>query len=280
MTHARLTHPDRGELPFYQGQSDESSTQAVANIANELGVDRPSLVHTETREGERQIRARVTGPRRARNDPDTDDWQQALANYVDLLESHVDEFQGDGYTLVDDELDIEKQVILESVEWSLTPGQPYDLEYTANLVVGRGTFESESIDRRNPTVNDGMDVMLRVDGVDLPGFRDLQVSRSVGVSPNAVFDRDSAENNDAVLDEGVQQTLTFEGIHVGTPAERANAHDALDNLVATADPITLETRFPGYSLEGFVTAYGPTQESRFAGEMNHFAFEFVEGTRA
>ena len=280
MADARLTHPTRGTLPFHQRQSDESSIQAVASIANELGVDRRSLVHTETREGERSIRGRVTGRRRAANDPDTDDWVQALANYVGELEAHVDEFQGDGYTLEDDLLDIQKQGILEKIEWERNPGQPFDLQYEATFTVGQGTMGAEPITDLSPTVNDGMDVLLRIDGVDLPGFRDLRVSKSVGIEPKGVFDRDSAENNDIVMTEGVQRSLVFEGTHTGTASARATASNTLENLVATKDSVTLETRFPGYSIEGFVNAYGPTQESRFGDEMNHYRVEFVEGTRA
>lgn len=279
MTGARLTHPTRSTLPFHQRQSDEQTTEAVANIANELGVDRPSLVQTETREVDRQIRGRVTAPRRSR-DSGTADWVQSLADYVDLLESHVDEYQGFGYTLEDDDLNISKKCVLESVEWTLTPGQPYEFEYTATVKVGEGTFETDTISRRNPTVNTGMNVLLRIDGVDLPGFRDLRSSRSIGTEPKAVFDRSTAENNDIVVNEGTQQSFTFEGTHTGTKTERANAHNTLENLAATKDPVTLETRFPGYSIDGFVTAYGPTQESRFGNSLNHYQVEFVRGTRA
>jgi len=279
MSHAQLTHPTRATLPFHQTQTNESTTQAVANIANELGVDRPSLVHTETREGEETIRGLVSAPRRSR-ESGTADWVQSLADYVDELESHVDEYQGFGYTLEDSELDRDRTVVLESLEWSLTPGQPYDFEYEATLIVGEGTFETDTITRRNPTVNTGMNVMLRVDGVDLPGFRDLRKNRSIGLSPNAVFGRESADNNDVVVDEGVQESWTFEGTHTGTKTERQNAHNTLNNLVATKNPVTLETRFPGYSIDGFVTAYGPTQESRFGDSLNHYQVEFVRGTRA
>lgn len=279
MSHAQLTHPTRATLPFHQTQTNESTTEAVANIANELGLDRPSLVHTETREGEETIRGLVSAPRRSQ-ESGTADWLQSLADYVDELEAHVDEFQGTGYTLEDSELERNKTVVLESVEWSLTPGRPYDFEYEATLKVGEGTFETDRITRRNPTVNTGMNVMLQVDGVDLPGFRDFRKTRSIGTNVNAVFKRESAENNDIEVDEGVQESWTFEGTHTGTSTQRANAHNTLQNLVATKDPVTLKTRFPGYSVDGFVIGYGPTQESRFGDSLNHYQFEFVQGIRA
>ncbi|AFH22462.1 hypothetical protein OSG_eHP27_00050 [environmental Halophage eHP-27] len=281
MSHARLTHPTRPTLEFIQGQQDEYNRDAVANIVREIGTDRTSLVHTETREGRRTIRGSVSGLRRARNDTSTSDARQALANYVDELEAHVDEFQGDpGYQLVDDQLGYSKSAILESVEWSVTPGQIYEFDYEASAVVGQGVFESKAIDRRNPTVNTSLDTMLRIDGEDLPGMRDYRVRREIGVTTNAVFNRDTAENNDIVPEDGPQQTVAFEGLISGTLSERQTKDAALDALVATRDPITLETYFPGYSLDGYVTAYNSTLEQQRAGNSHRYRIEFVEGQRA
>jgi hypothetical protein len=280
MTHLRLTHPDRQTLPFKSGQSDEYRREAVANVTTELGTDRPSLVHTETREGTRTIRGRVSAPRLAEQDGSTDDWRQALANYVDELESHVDEFQGDGYTLEDDQLNISKNAILESVNWTRRPGRPYDIEYEATVRIGRGTFESRPVEFRNPTVQTSQTPMLVIDGVEVPGLRQYQGESSVGLELNAVFDRDTAENNDAVLQAGTEQRVTFEGTHTGTLAERQAADADLDAKVATTNQITLETRFPGYSLEGYVLAYSSDLDTQYGGNSHQFALEFLVGERA
>lgn len=286
MPHARLTHPSRPTLPFRAGQQDEYSREAVANIANELGTDRTSLVHTETRDSRRTIRGTVSAPRRARNDADTSEWLQALANYVDTLESHVNEFQGSpGYTVEDDQLDISKSCVIEGVEWSLTPGKIYEVDYETTVAVGEGTFESGSVDPRNPTVDTGMNVMLRVDGNDLPGFRDYRVRKEIGTEVKGIFDRESAENNDVLIDQGVQQTVAFEGVHSGSRSERASADAALDALVASENSVTLETRFPGYSLDGFVTAYSSTfEQQRTLGDAqdssHRYRVEFTVGQRA
>ncbi|WP_258316936.1 hypothetical protein, partial [Escherichia coli] len=48
------------------------------------------------------------------------------------------------------------------------------------------------------------------------------------------------------------------GVITGTVSERQTKDAALDAKVATATPITLETHFPGYSIDGFVTAYNST----------------------
>lgn len=280
MADARLTHPTRVDLPFHQRQSDEDPLRAVADIANELGVDRPSLVHTTTRERQRTVRGRVTANRRADNDSTTADGRQALANYADLLESHVDEFQGTGYIFEDDELGVTRQAVLESISWRVQPGQPDEFEFEASVIIGRGTFEDRTIVRRNPTYDESMTAMASVDGTDLTGMRLWECERSVGVSPTAVFDRDSAENNDALIDEGVQQQFVFEGTHTGDPATREAANTTLSNLVGQPSPVTLETKFPGYSVEGFVTAYETQQQQRMGDQSHQYRLEFVIGQEA
>jgi hypothetical protein len=281
MSHIRLTHPTRDTLTFRAGQNDEYSRQAVANVTSELGTDRRSLVHTETREGERVIRGSVTGLRRARNDPDTSDARQALANYADELEKHVDEYQGDpGYTLVDDELDYSKTAVLESIEWSVTPGRVYELDYEATVKIGQGTFEERATRPNDPSIKDKQTPMLIVDGNDLPGMRDYQMRKEVGIEVNAVFDRDSAENNDAVFEAGVTRTITFEGVHSGTLTERQNADAALDALVGSKNNVTLETKFPGYNLSVFVTSYNSTLEQQRGGNSHRYRIEMIEGKRA
>lgn len=280
MSHVRLTHPLRPTLDFHQAQSDETNRQAVANIANEIGVERPSLVHTETREVERQIRGRVSAPRRASADPNTNDWRQSLANYVDLLESHVDEFQGEGYTLVDDNLGINKQCVLESIEWGLNQGSPYEVEYTANILVGKGVFDERDIVTRSPTVNSGMTTMLEIDGESLPGMRDYTMNRGIEIDLKATFNRSTAENNQAVVTEGVQQRVSFEGTITGSQSVREAKDKALDSKLATKDPLILKTQFPGYELSGYVVGYNSTQEVRMGERVHEYSFEFVEGTRS
>jgi len=287
MSHIRLIHPDRETLNFLQGQQDEFQREAVANVTSELATDRPTLVHTETREGTRTIRGSVTGLKRKR-DSGASDAVQALANYADELESHVDEFQGDqsdanpGYTLEDDELNYSKNAVLESIEWSLTPGRIFDLEYEATVLIGKGTMEARNINRRKPTVDTGMDVMLRVDGNDLPGMRDYRMQRSIGVELKAIFNRsrDSAENNDIIMQEGEQQTIAYEGVHSGTLAERQAADAALDDIDSTKNSVTLSTRFPGYDLDVLVINYKSTLEQQRGGNSHRYRIEMIEGTRA
>jgi len=287
--HARLTHPVRPTIEFRGGQQSESQREAVASVTNELATDRKPLVHTETRDERETERGTATGNRRARNDPGTSDPWQALANYAVELEAHVDEFQGasqaDGYTYENDQNDAGKAAVLESVEWSLTPGKRYELDYEASIIVGNGTMESEDITPESVTVGAAFDAMLRVDGVACPGFRDYRVTTSIGVDPNPVFNRETAENNDIINTEGRQRRVAFEGVHTGTQSERATADAALENLLATKNNVTLETQFPGYSIDGYVLRYNSTFEQQRSFDdsvegAHRYRLEFVEGQRA
>lgn len=280
MSHARLTHPTRPTLEFYRAQNDEAERSASLSLANQLGTDRPTLVHTETREVSRTVTGSVSAPERAQNDPNTTDWRQALANYADLLEASVDEFQGEGYTFDGDQLNTSKPAVLEAVEWSLSPGRIYELQYEASVLIGNGTFESANVTRQNPTVDDSLATMIEVDGVECPGMRDFSVRREIGTETKGIFDRDSAENNDIVITEGAQRQLVFEGVHSGTRSARETADDALNSLLALADPVTLDTYFPGYSIEGYVTAYNSTLEQQRGDTSHRYRLEFQEGQRA
>jgi hypothetical protein len=135
------------------------------------------------------------------------------------------------------------------------------------------------------TVGAGFDAMLRVDGVECPGMRDYRVEKALGVNPKGIFNRDSAENNDVLIEEGAGRVVAFEGVHTGTRTERQNASVALRNLLATKENVTLETRFPGYSIDGFVLEYDDDfdQNSAFGDSTkgsHRYRLEFVEGERA
>jgi hypothetical protein len=110
------------------------------------------------------------------------------------------------------------------------------------------------------------------------------VEKSIGVDPTPVFDRDSAENNDIINEEGSQRRVSFEGVHTGTQTERASADSALADLYASKENITLETQFPGYSMDGYLVGYNSTfEQNRAFGstEGSHrYRVEFVEGQRA
>jgi len=286
--HARLTHPVRPTLEFRGGQSSETQREAVASVTNELATDRKPLVHTETRDVRHTERGTATGMRRAQNDPDTSDAYQALANYAVELEAHVDEFQGasvdDGYTYENDQTDTGHPAVLESIEWSITPGRRYELDYEGSIIVGNGTMSAEDISPESVTVGATFDAMLRLDGIELPGFRDYRIATSIGVDPNPVFNRESAANNDIINTEGQQRRVAFEGVHTGTQTGRAADDAALSDRLATKENVTLETRFPGYSMGGYLVGYNSTfEQNRAFGATpgsHRYRIEFVEGQRA
>jgi len=276
MADARLTHPVRGTLEFRQRQESEDPRQSVTDTAPEVGTDRKPLVHVRTRERQRTVRGTVTGQRRAANDADTDDWEQALANYVAQLEAHMDEFQGTGYTYEEDLRNLSLSAVLTNLEWTYQPQAPYQIEFALQVDIGRGVFEERPIDLETPTVDNSMDVLATVGGFDLPGVREMRHERGVGFETNAVYAKGDAENNDIVIIEGVTHRVTIQGTHSGTDAERRTADANLGGLEGGGQ-VTLETRFPGYSMDGYVTNYTTTGEARRGGNQHRYALTFLEG---
>lgn len=276
MTEFRLTHPSRPTLEFRQTQSDRSQRKAVTDIATILGTDQKPLVHVTTRERERTLQGRVTGPRRAQNDPNESDWRQALANYVDLLEAHLDEFQGEGYTFEDDVRDESLNAVYTDLTWTLSGGSPYEFTFEVTLAVGEGVYEARPIDQRDPVVSDlGGNVAATVGGHDLPGLREMQVTRSVGFEVTPVYNRSTAENNLITPSEGTEQRINFRGVHTGTESARATADSNLDALIGQGET-TFVTAFPGYDLDGTVLNYDPELSAQRAGNSHTYELEFIE----
>ena len=275
MSDYRLEHPDRGTLEFRQAQRGEDQREAVADVTAERGVDRPPLVHVRARTRERTLTGRVTAPRRAREDGDTDDWLQALANYVVRLEAFCDDQQGAGYTFVDDQQDEQTPVVLHEVEWTLAASQPYEIEFSVSMATGEGVLASRPLDDRTADPQTGMDVAARVEGVDLPGFRELRVTRSFDTETDALFGRGSAANNQVVAESGVEHRVEFSGTHTGTESERRQADAALEALIG-AGLVEFQTRFPGYALEGKVLAYRPERQAGFGTDRHDYELTFVE----
>jgi len=284
MTDYRITHPSRDTLEFRQVQSDEDQTEAVANIATDIGVDRPPLVHNEARDRTRDLQGRVTAPRRAANDSDTSDWEQALANYAVLLEAHVDDRQGShdssrfpgGYTFEDDVRGESLRAALTETAWTIFEGQPNELAFEATLEIGTSAMVNGDIDPKTANVDTSMDVMAKVGGEDLPGFRRMRVQRSVDIDPEPLYDASTAEDNQIVPETSVEHRITFEGTLTGSESSRATKDGNLNGLL-DKDQVTFETRFPGYSLDGFVLNYDSTESADFGPEMHQYSLTFIEG---
>ena len=279
MPHASITHPRRGSLEFRQAQQDGDTQSADANVISDTGSGLPPLVHVESRERERQIRGLVTGPRRAEADPDTNDWQQALANYIVQLERHVDTLQGEGYTFEDTIRGETVNAVYHAVEWTLKAGRPYEIDFDATLTIGSGVFPPEPLDVPDVTVDSSMDVAARVGGVDLPGLRQMRVRREFPTDVTPLYNKSSAEVNDVKASGSTQHQIEFEGTHTGTDSQRAAADDALEALIGDSST-TFETRFPGYSLDGAMMEYESNLESTFGTNMHQYRLRFLEAREA
>jgi len=275
MSHLTLTHPQRPDLSLPQGQSDNYGRTAVTDIAAPVeDNDRPPAVHTRGRENERQ----VTGLFTAGSDASTQG-RQAVANFLDKLETRVDIKQGEGYDVADQQLSTSISGILPSMTWRFQSGRPFEVQYELSLQVGKGTNQTGALDRRFPIVNNGMDTMLEVDGIPLPGWRQYESTREVQTEVKPRFSRDTAQTNDIIIQSKAVQTITFRGTHTGPQAQRASDDAALDDLLATKEEVQCKTKIPGYTVPGFVTGYDSDFNADFGEEKHNYELQFTVGER-
>jgi hypothetical protein len=274
MPHARLTHSSRPTLEFRQAQIDDGNQSADENVIDEVGTGGPPLVHVESREREHTIQGLVTAPRRARNDPNTNDWEQALANYLVELERRVDTLQGDGYTFEDDLANESFDCVYHAVEWTLQAGRPYEVEFDATVTAGQGVLGSESLSVPSVTVGT-FDAGAKLDGNLLPGLRQLTVRREFGIDPMPLYDKSSAEVNDIQVSGNRQHRIVFEGTWTGDDATRRGNEDTIEALVGQSG-INMELRLPGYTLTGTVLDYSRDYESTYGTDQHQYRVEFLQ----
>jgi len=203
-----------------------------------------------------------------------------VAQFIDGLESRVDQFQGDGYTLDDEQLDENIPVVLTASSWRFNRGQPYEVQYDVSAAVGVGTNDETLLSERNPDPNGGMDTYLEIDGIALSGMRRYESTTQIQAEVKPVFNRDTAEKNEVIITNRAVQTIVFEGTHTGSQSQRASDDAALDNLLATETEINCKTKVPGYTLEGFVTGYDSTFNAGYGQNRHDYRVQFTEGVKS
>lgn len=274
MTYLTLTHPERPDFNLPQPQSDDNQRQAITDIAAPLGSEEPPNVHTRGRQAERQINGLYLSDRGGDQSR-----RQDVADFIDNLEQRTDQFQGEGYTLLDEQLDTSRGVILNSSTWQIQPGRPYEVRYELGVQVGIGTAEVQSVGLRNPTVNDSMDTYLEIDGIPLPGMRQYESTTEVPTEVNPRFNRDTAETNDIIIENKETQRIIYRGTHTGPQVDRAAADRALRDLLATKIEVECKTKVPGYTLDGFVTSYNSDFNGDFGETKHNYELEFTVGVK-
>lgn len=278
MAHARITD-GTNTLEFRQAQTDEDQREAVADITAELGVDRPPLVHVRSRERTRTVEGRVTAPSAARDDATTDNWRTALARYVARLEAFCTDHQGLGYTFEDDLRDKQFPVVYHRLAWRLSGGQPYEVQFELELATGEGVLPGQPLTIPNVSPDTSLPTAARVDGVDLPGLRQLSVERAFEYEVDPLYDKSTASNNQVRATSGVQHRIQFQGTHTGDRTTRRQADDELQALIGAGE-LDFETRFPGYTKTGKVLNYETTDEAGFADNQHHYTLSFLEAINA
>jgi hypothetical protein len=278
----RLEADDGGTLTFDGARQDDRSERANPNLYNDPSDPRPPQIHVDIREAEYQLQGQLSAPRLARRAEYSDDWRTALAEWVVEYEAFCTQFQGAGYTFVDPLRDVSTPVVMDSAEWTLTAGAPYEITFQASLIEGEGVLETRTRDPKAATpdaATSGAPAAV-LDGIDLPGFESMRVARefSTEVNARAYTGIDTAAKNEIVVDEGVTHRVEYEGQKPGDYAARQAFDDSLDALVGTSE-VVFDTAFPGYAIDGVVLGYEPEYRAQSGTDLHTYRVDFLEGTR-
>jgi hypothetical protein len=269
---------DTGTLVFEGAQQDERSETANPNLYNDP-TQRDTKVHVDERESEIGVNGRLSAPRLAQRDAYSDDWRTALAEWVVQYESFCTQLQAPGYTFIDPLRDISRTVVMDSVEWTINAGSPYEIQFQTNLITGEAVLEPQDIAEKTANPKPKTDPMGVIAGTNLTGFTSMSVRRffKTKTNPKAYSGIDTATKNEIVAESGLTHKIEYEGQFTGDYAERQSFDNTLDALIGKTDEITFQTAFPGYAIDGALLRY----DSNFAAEtgvkMHSYQLEFMEG---
>ncbi len=274
-----LQHPSVGTLELRRAQQDERNEDTQPEIFNDPAVDSPPLVLVAERTGSYTMEGTVTAPKLSQDSAFSDDWRQALAEWIVKFESFCYELQGAGYDLVDTHRNKTVPVVLNRTQWRLTAGAPYEIEWEIEVDVGEGVLPQEPRTEKTANIQSAMTVPASVGGFDLPGLRDMTVQREFDVDPNARAFEDTAESNIIIGDSGVMHQIRYRGEFAGTATERQTFDSDINSLIGD-EGRTFQTRFPGYSVDGVVLNFRSDFQAQFAGNKHNYELEFLESEPA
>jgi len=266
-------------LVFEGAQQDERGETANPNLYNDPTDARPPQVHVDVRESEISVNGRLSAPRLAQRAEYDDDWRTALAEWVVQYESFCTQFQRPGYTFTDPLRNISRTVVMDSAEWTINAGAPYEIQYRTNLITGEAVLEAEDVAEKAANPQPRSDPMGVLGGTDLTGLTSMTVARSFDteVNPRAYTGIGTATENEIVAQSGVTHRIEYEGQFEGTRAERQTFDNDLDALVGTEET-TFQTAFPGYSIDGSLLDYNSNYAAETGTKMHAYTLEFLEGT--
>jgi hypothetical protein len=159
-----LQHPSVGTLELRRAQQDERNEDTQPEIFNDPATGEPALALVAERSGTYTIEGTVTAPKLSQQTGFSNDWRQALAEWIVKFESFCYELQGAGYDLVDSHRDKTVPVVCERTQWRLTAGAPYQIEWECDVVIGEGVLEQEARTEKTANIQTSMNVPASVGG--------------------------------------------------------------------------------------------------------------------
>lgn len=279
MTDITLTHTSSGrpDVQFLRAQDDRRVEESVADVVDDIGVRDPPRATVEGRGGTRRIQGRMTGAAASSLSGFSSDWRTALAEWLVRLEAAIDEFQGLGYTLDDQERGLSLPVVVHACQWTIQAGRPFEATYRVDVTIGKNTQENRSADPKTatPGAKDSSPFLTGVQS--LTGLQTMRVEREFDIEVDPInFDPD-VEATEVRPTSRPKHVITYNGEKAGTETERQTFDNGIETEQSDLESLsTFETVMPGYDLDGKIMNYRSDWRASRGTGIHDYEITFLE----
>jgi len=243
-----------GDQRLWGAQESTTTSEARLNVTSVQTKDSDETIITGFRSAEQNpLSGTVTGPRLARNGDYPSDKRDAIAQYINELESFVSPTQGVGYTLSDDERDRDTTVIVQTATWTISYGAPYEARWTLDVARGEGVLSSSPRSVADTTPNSSE----TIDSTDMGTIDEKRTELSIDVDVSPIAYADASETI-IVPNSGVTRRVTISARKGGTLSSLRSFDDTMRGYVGNKSTRTFQTAMPGTSHEVLIESYDGT----------------------
>jgi hypothetical protein len=270
-----LRDPDFGDtLTLYQTQTAERSTVGAVQASSLSGGDsQATYLSAIEQSGRLRYSGLLTGFRLSNQSGYSSDPRTALVEWTLQAEAFVDGAQGAGYEFTDTETNTTRSGVIESFEWSIRGGAPFEVEFNFSVVRGEGADPvGESVPDSIGSATD-----LVIDGQTVDTYRELQVEKSEEADEFRRAFADSPDDNDVLTDGGVTREITVVGRVSGDANTRLAFDDAVSASIGDDAFITISEPFTGRTFTGMINDYESSREAGIT-RLGDFSVTVIEGS--
>lgn len=259
MTNLTIENTETGDdVELYNVQESQRQIAGDTSVDSLFNSERgDALISQLTGSETAVVTGLATGNRISKNVEYSNDPEVALAEWALDLEATCHSRQGDAHTLVDDDRDDTRKVIVRDVMWQREQGSPFEVQYAATLGFGDSpvSFDAPDTETANPSS------AATLDGVDMGTIAMKMVEIEQPVDKfSLAFAEEFDQANSWVADGGSTRSFTVTGEITGA-TERNDFDEHVRSLVGNNESVTYTEAWPGRSLDVVVGDYESTHEA-------------------